>query len=204
MSPGTTFERVYDELRRRIMTGGFRPGARLEPGSLSETLSASITPVRDALHRLVGERLVAAPRTEGFQMPMLTERRLRDLHAWNGALLALSLRGPRLRERLVAGGARPTSLGADYADRGGALFVAIAELSRIMEHGRAVANLNARLHFARLIEARLIPEAEAELDALERLHAAADVAGLRKAVLAYHRRRDRLTAIVVAAVQDLD
>ena len=67
------------------------PGDRLEPALLSEELNASVTPVRDALHRLTGERLVEAPRHEGFRTPMMTETPLRQLYSWHLDLLLLAL-----------------------------------------------------------------------------------------------------------------
>jgi DNA-binding GntR family transcriptional regulator len=88
--PGT-FERVYAAIKRQLREGVFRPGDRLEPAVLSEQLNASVTPVRDALHRLTGERLVDAPRHEGFRTPMLTETTLRHLYAWHRDLVLLAM-----------------------------------------------------------------------------------------------------------------
>src|SRR6185503_4923243 len=96
MTPPGTFERVYAAIRERLRDGLYRPGERLEPALLSDELNASVTPVRDALHRLTGERLVDAPRHEGFRSPMLTETTLRHLYAWHLDLLLLAVmrRGP--------------------------------------------------------------------------------------------------------------
>ena len=91
MSRPGTFERVYAAIKRQLREGVFRPGDRLEPAVLSEQLNASVTPVRDALHRPTGERLVEAPRHEGFRVPMLTETMLRHLYAWHRDLLLLAL-----------------------------------------------------------------------------------------------------------------
>jgi len=60
MTPPGTFDRVYAAIRKRLRDGLYRPGERLEPALLSDELNASVTPVRDALHRLTGERLVEA------------------------------------------------------------------------------------------------------------------------------------------------
>lgn len=49
---------VYDALRDAIVTAKLRPGARLYPVQLAEQLQVSPTPVKDALQRLAGERLV--------------------------------------------------------------------------------------------------------------------------------------------------
>lgn len=56
-----TFGRVYAAIKQQLLEGAFRPGERIEPAILSDELGASVTPVRDALHRLAGERLVEAP-----------------------------------------------------------------------------------------------------------------------------------------------
>lgn len=91
--PGT-FERVYGALKAEIRSGRYRPGDRLEPAALSATLNASVTPIRDALHRLTGERLVEAPAHEGFRVPLLTEAGLRQLYRWHHRLLALAMKSP--------------------------------------------------------------------------------------------------------------
>src|SRR3954471_22236340 len=91
MTPPGTFERVYAAIRQRLREGVYRPGDRLEPALLSDQFNASVTPVRDALHRLTGERLVEAPRHEGFRVPLLTESMLRHLYAWHRDLLLLAI-----------------------------------------------------------------------------------------------------------------
>ena len=91
MSPGATMERVYRELKARAMQGEFAPGERLDPSVLARELGASATPVRDALHRLSGERIIDSWHQEGFRQPILAEADLHDLHAWAAALLTLAL-----------------------------------------------------------------------------------------------------------------
>jgi DNA-binding GntR family transcriptional regulator len=50
--------RAYEGIRRRILSGGFRPGEHLREAHLAELTGASRTPVRDALRLLTGEGLV--------------------------------------------------------------------------------------------------------------------------------------------------
>ena len=93
MSPGTTMERVYLDLKARILSGTYPPGTRLEPVHLAKSLASSATPVRDALYRLSGERIIESWHQEGFRQPLLNEADLVDLYGWAGALLAMALKG---------------------------------------------------------------------------------------------------------------
>jgi GntR family transcriptional regulator, rspAB operon transcriptional repressor len=56
---GTASEQVYFALREAIVTAGFEPGLKLSENELAGELGVSRTPVREALARLRGERLVA-------------------------------------------------------------------------------------------------------------------------------------------------
>ena len=60
-------ERVYFELKAKVMRAAFAPGERLDPAQLARNLGVSPTPVRDALHRLSGERLIETWHQEGCQ-----------------------------------------------------------------------------------------------------------------------------------------
>ncbi|WP_204279852.1 GntR family transcriptional regulator, partial [Serratia marcescens] len=60
-SPGATFERVYHELKRMLAEDELPPGSPIEPARIGEQIASSITPIRDALHRLTGERLGSGP-----------------------------------------------------------------------------------------------------------------------------------------------
>jgi DNA-binding GntR family transcriptional regulator len=207
MSPGPTFERVYLALKEELMGGRFMPGDHLEPTVIGDHLNASITPVRDALHRLVGERIVEAPRNDGFRVPAPTEAELRDLYGWNRDLLDLAL---RQRKPDSAGaalhaaqqGAAPTGKGtAMTAD----LFRRIAHRTGNPEHEAAMDNLNDRLAATRIIEARLFADLGEELDNLHDLLARDDLASLRRGIAAYHRRRQHSAPeLLIASRLSLD
>jgi DNA-binding transcriptional MocR family regulator len=198
VSPGATFERVYLALKEQLGSGRFRPGAHLEPAALSDELSVSVTPVRDALHRLLGERLIAAPRGEGFRVPLLTEAALRDLYAWNGQLLTLSLRVPQLGQGVIASTAEP-----GLVPRTEALFSRIAARSASGELFAAVSGANDRLRAVRKAEERLLPGLGDELQALEEAFATCQLAQLRMQLGRYHRRRDRATPRILATLHPL-
>lgn len=176
MSPGVVFERVYVALREELGSGRFSPGQPLEPALLAADLNSSITPVRDALHRLAGEELVQAPRHNGFRMPLLTESALRDLYGWNGVLLLLAAGN-------AGGGFEP---GPDLLSSTDAFFLHLARGSRSGEQLRAMDRLNARLRLYRRAEAQVLAGLEAELLGMTMV---SDGAALRRSLRSYTRRR---------------
>lgn len=191
MSPGATFERVYLALKASLTSGELRSGDPLEPKALGEDLAASITPIRDALHRLVGERLVEAPRNDGFRVPILTEASLRYLYQWNLELLLLALRGSRA--------AAPAANKADLPD--------IAEIALAIAHRHpnpellsAVAQLNGQLAPARARERAFLSDTELEIVQLRSSSAADDPRSQRAELVAYHRRRVRIVPQLIEAL----
>lgn len=198
MSPRATFERVYFALKQQLGSGRFPPGAHLEPAALSEELSASVTPVRDALHRLLGERLVIAPPGDGFRVPLLTEAGLRDMYHWSGQVLALALRTAQ-RDETAAGSA----VEGDRLQRTEALFRSISAGSGSGELHAVMASLNDRLRWVRVAEGRALRGLDDELATLETAYRSGNLAELRKQLARYHRRRDRLTPEIVGTLHPL-
>jgi DNA-binding FadR family transcriptional regulator len=180
-------ERVYTDLKSRIMAGAFQPGSRLDPVHLARELVASATPVRDALHRLSGERLVESWHQDGFHQLVHNESDLRDIYVWTQVLLGLALRAP----------GRPAPLdspvcgadGPDYASRVARLFRAIALTSENRELRHAIGNVTDRSQMLRAAERRSDPDSEAQLAAMESDFAAANWSSLRRSVAVFHRRR---------------
>lgn len=196
MTPPGTFDRVYAAIRQRLREGLYRPGDRLEPALLSDEFNASVTPVRDALHRLTGERLVDAPRHEGFRMPMMTETMLRQLYAWHLDLLLLAVikhRGGFLAEDAAV------SAGAVH-ERQNTLFLSLGRGAGNPEHLAALEALTERLQPVQRLEAIFLDETEAET--AEILHAlrTQDRRVLRKSLVQYHRRRERIVPELLAAL----
>lgn len=185
MSPGATFERVYLELKRKLGEGTWPPGTPLEPAILGHQLAASITPVRDALHRLTGERLVEAPNHNGFRVPLLTEAALRDLYQWNGQVLGLAARSVRFDPSGT--GAAVTGAQDDLWDATAELFLRVARATDSSEHVAALTLLNDRLAPFRRIESALLDDLTTELEQLGR--ATENPAQLARLLTAYHRRR---------------
>lgn len=196
MSPGPIFDRVYLALKEQVTSGDFASGDRLEPAALGKALNSSITPVRDALHRLVGERIVEAPRNDGFRVPMVTELGLRQLYAWHADLLRLAV----ARYRQEDSTSDHPELHTETPPASD-VFIALGGATGDHELVSALANIGDRLAAIRIQEERFIPDIGEELKAFRRLIEAHDLAALRSAISAYQRRRIRVVPRIVAALQ---
>lgn len=73
-------DRAYEMLRAQIIDHRLAPGQRLTMERLSALLDVSHTPIREALNRLVTERLVSVEPYKGFRVTdLLDENELRQL-----------------------------------------------------------------------------------------------------------------------------
>lgn len=70
---------VYDELRRRLITGKIVPGVGLSTRGLAQELGVSQMPVRDALSRLAAEGAVQIRSKRRIETPPMTEASFVDL-----------------------------------------------------------------------------------------------------------------------------
>lgn len=190
MTPPGTFERVYAALKQRLRGGAFRPGDRLEPATISDELNASVTPVRDALHRLTGERLVEAPRHEGFRVPLITETMLRHLYAWHRDLLILAIvnRWSGTTQSALAEQRDPATEG----EKQPSLFLALAAMSGNPEHVHAFQAVTDRLEPIQRLESALLDAVEEETEQISAALRRGDRRELRRALIRYHRRRERI------------
>ncbi|MHB8530553.1 MAG: GntR family transcriptional regulator [Caulobacteraceae bacterium] len=98
---------VYDELRRRMITGKVTPEVGLSTRGLALELGVSQTPVRDALSRLAAEGAIEIRSKRRVEVPAMTAARFDDLLACRlllepeAAALALPHIDPAL-QRLLA------------------------------------------------------------------------------------------------------
>src|SRR4051812_43670169 len=79
-------ERVYSELRARILARDLPPGTVLTLRQVAEALQVSATPVRDALRRLQSDGLVRDGGKHGYSVTGLDAQDVTDLF---GARLAI-------------------------------------------------------------------------------------------------------------------
>jgi DNA-binding GntR family transcriptional regulator len=189
-------ERVYQEIRKRLLAGAFRLREHLDVARLAGALSVSATPVREALTRLAAEGLVAARPARGFFATLWSQTELKSLYEWRAALalLALEMRGTNGEVEAGMGGQ------ASYAERVAGLFRRI-EAGVNPQLRRAAANADDRLHAARKVEPEALDGCEEELAALEQAVARGDRREIAKLIRRYHARRTaRVSAIRERAV----
>lgn len=105
-------QEAYGELKRGLMTGGFRPGAKLTIRDLASAMGISPTPVREALVQLAAEGALEQTAGRSFVVPQLDAESYEDL---------------RLLRELTEGEAA-------FRAAGLATNKTIAELTRLHEH----------------------------------------------------------------------
>lgn len=198
MNSGATSERIYDALKGRILNRQFAPGERLDPARLGDELFSSVTPVRDALHQLVGEGLVETRTSDGFHVPTLDSPALQDLYAWNNDVLQLALKDRGVKTARH-GEHHPLEIREPLPVA--TLFAQIAASSRNAEHLRAILALNDRLAAARIAELAVLTDTAKEIMALTSLFLADEqLRSFRRCLLAYHRRRRQAAAQIIRAL----
>ncbi|EIZ78127.1 transcriptional regulator, gntr family [Novosphingobium sp. Rr 2-17] len=195
MNAGARASRAYDELKRLLLSGVVAPAQRLDPIRLAQALAVGVTPVREALLRLVGERLVELRMNDGFHLPMVTESTLLDLYRWNVDILRLALRSmsPKTHRHAPAVIVPAQPLGVD------SLFLVIAERSRRPELRAQIASANDRLAVTRTAETRVLNDIGAEIAALLDT-TSTDAIALSRAITRYHRTRINKVREIVSSI----
>ena len=188
MSPAHVVEPTYEAIKRRLMAGGWAPGSRLESAKIANQLGVSVTPVRDCLYRLAGERMVDFTHGDGFHAHRLSETEYRDMLELHLILLLAALATtPR-------GRGAPAPRDGDYPDRTAGLFIEMAARSGNGELVASITALGDRLHLARHLDEQLVGETVAEFDALAASLTSGAPQDARNLLLRYHERRAREAA----------
>lgn len=204
MSPEpVTAERVYRRLKLEVISGRFRPGSLVISQLISKEYGTSITPVRDAMQRLVGERLLEHHEGGGFEIPRLTADGLRDLYIWHGQVLRLAVKQGQPMDQVGDMRGALEELDPDdsfaMAQRTAELFKRAAKASSNLEHAVAIETIGDRLFAARQHES-LLGGQKPELIAVWDAFASGQDSTARDSIWAYHRRRIRRASAVLKAV----
>lgn len=135
-------ERVFEALKRDIITGHFKPGEGLMESVLAKRYATSRTPVRQAAARAEHENLLRSVPNKGYFVNPISIEELNELYQWRmiieGACAELAAKKPHSPEVLdrleryasvdYEGGDRASYLRFIEADR--AFHVGIAHLTR--------------------------------------------------------------------------
>lgn len=191
MSPAHVFEPTYQGLKERLKTGLWPMGMRLETAKLADELGVSVTPVRDSLNRLVGERLVELWPGEGYRVARISERLLRDLLVFNCDLLAKAL----VSAPFNSTNAEWSEQADAYPDRVARLFAEAAAASGNAIMAEVVDALNDRLHPVRCLDLEMIADCDTEIAAFEEMMCGnGDSAASIDWLNLYHDRRSELAS----------
>ncbi|MET3791097.1 GntR family transcriptional regulator [Aquamicrobium terrae] len=92
-------ETVYGRLAEALMKGRFAPDARLTIRELAQSLGTSVTPVRDAILRLIQDEALVQKSAREVRVPVMTPERYREIR-----LIRLKLEGLAARETALRAG----------------------------------------------------------------------------------------------------
>lgn len=128
------WDRAHAQLREALLAGRFEPGSALVLRQLAETFGTSITPVRDAVSRLVAQGVLDQGPRNSALVPDLRSSALTDL-----MVVRTELEGRATREAALKAGA------ADID----ALEALLADMRRMIEKRRldTYLDIHRRFHF---------------------------------------------------------
>ena len=71
--------KVYNEIRNALINGQYEPGERLIIGELAAEMGVSITPVREAIFRLISEQGLEMQAATAVYVPYVNSEKLREI-----------------------------------------------------------------------------------------------------------------------------
>src|SRR3977135_4649241 len=99
---------VYDSLREALTAGRFLPGQKLTFRFVAGALGVSLTPVREALRRLVAEGAFEMQPNRSVRVPLMTRAKILELRDIRIALEGLAAKQAAKRSKKEeVGGASP-------------------------------------------------------------------------------------------------
>jgi DNA-binding GntR family transcriptional regulator len=155
-------EDIYDRLKQMAVTFRLRPGDRLNEVALSRELGVSRTPLREALNRLVAEKMFDFQPGAGFFCRELDAKTVFDLYELRETLECTAVRLAcerasdddlkALQDELYSTGIDVTGLTvAEACDRDEAFHVAIARLSGNAVLTAQLERINERIRYVRWV-----------------------------------------------------
>lgn len=154
---------LYADLKEMAVNFGIRPGERINEVALARELNVSRTPLREALNRLLAERLIDFQPGRGFFCRELDPRSIFELYELRTIVetAAVQLACERASDAGIAALQEgPFSDGMAYAGRtvrevtslDEAFHIAVAELSGNRELVRQLKRINEQIRFIRWVD----------------------------------------------------
>src|SRR5260221_8086103 len=85
-------DRIVERLEQAIMNGGLAPGSKLSEQALARRFGVSRGPLREAIRRLEGRKLIERKPNIGARVATLSEKKLLDIFGVPEALEGLACR----------------------------------------------------------------------------------------------------------------
>ncbi|WP_368040266.1 GntR family transcriptional regulator [Ruegeria atlantica] len=163
---GPRVDDIYDQVKAMAVSFRLRPGDRLNEVALSKELGVSRTPLREALNRLVAERLFDFRPGQGFFCRPLDAQSVFDLFELRQIIESAAARSAcakasdedlkALRDELYSTGIDITGLTVEEAvSRDEAFHLGIARLSGNNEMIQTLTRINERIRYIRWISMSL-------------------------------------------------
>jgi DNA-binding GntR family transcriptional regulator len=200
-------EQIYAALKSDIRDARLIPGQHIDLQAISDRHHASVTPVREAVCRLIGEGVAEFQRYGGFRIAPLGAAELADLYALNTIIICAAIRGATdaALDQAVGTVALPGESGRpiDLARAVASLFASLAIASGNRQIVKAVEGSNDRLAAARILEAEVLKDARREYLMLTHGPSGQLRKTLTGRVTQYHRRRLAQSEAIVAMLQHI-
>ncbi|MGV9006061.1 MAG: hypothetical protein ACOH1H_04900 [Brevundimonas sp.] len=187
---------ALDSIRRLLEQGAYAPGCPVVIIEESRRLRLSTTPVREALAWLCGEGLIERAPLGGYLAPRMDAALVRDRFAFRLHCLTASLdlaEAVQDRDEPVPSSAAPATRLAEHLARlvrGAGNQVLAEAFERV---GRQLMPLAQAEH-------RILHDRDAEAASILQLADAGSMPTLRRALVAYHRRRIDAAPLLVLDV----
>lgn len=103
MKTDSLANKVYSEIRRKILTGQLQPGTRLKEDAWAKRSAVSRVAVREALTRLLGEKLVVVGEKGGYFVKTMTAEDVHQVRELREILElgALKLAGKKINKHQI-------------------------------------------------------------------------------------------------------
>lgn len=193
-------DRIYRDIKVYILSGVSAMGARLSVPDLARRHNSSVTPVREALYRLVGEDLIDLIPQGGFQLRSINAVGLTHLYQLNRHILAACVRSRIMSDLMMipkhdeAASTEMLLPGYGVAE----LFSAISCWSDNREMTSLIGRVNDRLAHVRRIEIQVLRNVHEEMRSIYAVISSGDTTKIIRVLDKYHNKRINKSALIAA------